>query len=46
VEQRFTAGYGNYRGTTFIHRCKTLFHAESLVENFLRVLDLTATSTG
>jgi hypothetical protein len=46
VEQRFTAGYGNYRGATFIHRCKTLFHTESLVENLLWMLYLTATSTG
>jgi hypothetical protein len=46
MEQRFTAGNGNYRGATFIHRRKTLFHTESLVENLLRVFDLTAPSTG
>jgi hypothetical protein len=46
VEKRFTAGYGNNRGATLIYRCQTLFHTESLVENLLWMLYLTATSTG
>jgi hypothetical protein len=46
VEQRFTAGYGNYRGATFIHRCQTLFYTKRLVENLLWMLYLAATSAG